>query len=345
MTTDETYISIMEMRVPAKHQEMDILTLRFLPDNPRVYATIKEMEDFSGLTPDEMQDRIYEHMLQESSVKKLIPEIQRDGGLQEPIIVRFDTRQVIEGNSRLAVYRKLHNDNHEDERWRSIRCLVVTSLTDDQQTRLLGQTHLHGRTEWSAYAKALFCYRWVEEQKKGAKDLAKLSGFTVSEIEKYVKTINLMRENDDKNLSNYSYYEVLTRNRAISPEIEKDNDLRNILLSQIKEKKFTAQEMRNRLPVVISKPKILRKYKKDQITLQEAHERARVSGPENKLKNIRSRLDDVEEVEIRLLEINNLRAMQQTIRQIERCLKRVSAMVEKNLTMKSTNSKNGRSVK
>ena len=101
MNPDETTIAIMGQDVPARHELVPIDQLYFLPDNPRVYAAIREMADFSGLTPEEKQLRIYERLLQESSVKNLIPEIQRDGGLQDPIIVRWDTQEVIEGNSRL----------------------------------------------------------------------------------------------------------------------------------------------------------------------------------------------------------------------------------------------------
>ena len=165
MNPDETTIAIMGQNVSARHELMDIDQLHFLPDNPRVYASIREMPDFIDLTPEEKQARIYRYLIQEPSVKNLIPEIRRDGGLQEPIIVRHDTRQVIEGNSRLAAYRKL-KEEADNEKWTHIRCLVVSTLTDDQQTRLLGQIHLHGRTEWSPYAKALFCFRWVEEEKK-----------------------------------------------------------------------------------------------------------------------------------------------------------------------------------
>ena len=71
-----------------------------------MYAAIREMADFNGLTCGGKTDSDYERLLQEPSVKNLIPEIRRDGGLQDPITVRHDTWQVIEGNSRLAAYRK-----------------------------------------------------------------------------------------------------------------------------------------------------------------------------------------------------------------------------------------------
>ena len=190
MNPDETTIAIMGEDVPARHELMEIDKLHFLPDNPRVYASIREMPDFTDLTPEEKQARIYEYLHRESSVKNLIPEIKRDGGLQEPIIVRYDTRQVIDGNSRLAAYRKL-KEEADNEKWTHIRCLVVSTLTDDQQIRLLGQTHLNGRTEWSPYAKALFCFHWVDEDKKDTSALSKLSGLSVAEIKKNVRIIQL----------------------------------------------------------------------------------------------------------------------------------------------------------
>ena len=337
MTFDETAIAIMEQEVPARHERIPIDQLRFLPDNPRVYAAMREMSDFARrLTPDEAQHRIYQRLLEEPSVKNLVPEIKRDGGLQDPIIVRWDTQEVIEGNSRLAVFRKLHHEDNDDDRWTHIRCLVVTTLTDDQQTRLLGQTHLHGKTEWSPYARALFCFRWVDEQ-KDISDLAKLSGLSQAEIKKSVKIIELMQENDDSVLSNFSYYNVLVRNGVISSKIEDNEPLRSTLFSQIKTGEFTAQEMRQRLPIIIKKPRVLRKYEKGEVTLEDAYDRAKISGAEQKLKKIREGLDEIEMDDIATLEREELKAVELAVKRIGRSLKRVSKMVESKLTDKSTN--------
>ena len=327
MNPDETTIAIMGQNVPARHELMAIDQLHFLPDNPRVYASIREIPDFADLTPDEKQVRIYQHLLKEPSVKNLIPEIKRDGGLQEPIIVRYDTRQVIEGNSRLAVYRKLKEDTGKDK-WAHIRCVVVSSLTDDQQTRLLGQTHLHGRTEWSPYAKALFCFRWVEEDQKDPATLKRLSGLSVRAIKTNVKIIHLMKKNNDDNLSRFSYYDVLVRNEVISSAIDQSSELRDTLFSQIKGGKFKAKEMRDHLPVVISKPKILRKFEREDISLDEAFDRAKISNIEHRLKKVREGLSDIEKPDINNLEYNELKAAQQVVRQIRRDLKRVSDMIE-----------------
>ena len=327
MNPDETTIAIMGQNVPASHEQIGIDLLRFLPDNPRVYAAIREMSGFDDLTPDEKQARIYQRLLQEPSVKNLIPEIKRDGGLQDPIIVRHDTGQVIEGNSRLAAYRKLKEDT-DDERWDVIRCLVVTTLTDDQQTRLLGQAHLHGRTDWSPYAKALFCFRWVEEEQNEPSALAELSGFTVGEIKKNVRTVQLMKENSDDKLSHFSYYNVLVRNRVISAVIKNNQPLRDTLFGQIRDEDFTAQEMREHLPTVIAKPRILRKYERGGVSLDDAFDRAKISGTEQQLKKVREGLNDIEKTDINHLEHNELKAVEQVIKQIRRGLKRVDDMIK-----------------
>ena len=334
MTPDELPITLMGEDIQAKYRLVAIDQLSFLPDNPRVYASIREMADFDDLTPDEQQVRIYEQLLQEPSVKKLIPEIRRDGGLQEPVIVRWDKRQVIEGNSRLAAYRKL-SENSDHERWNSIKCLVVTTLTDDQQTRLLAQAHLHGKTDWTPYAQALFCFRRIEELGVDRSTLSILSGMSVQAINRDVKVIQLMKENHDDKQSRFSYYYVLVTNRSISPALEHNAALKNHLLAEVKSETFTAQEMRDRLPTIIQKPKILRKFQRAEITLEEAFDRAKISHAEQRLKKIRELLDDIERDNIAGLELQQIRPVQQVVRRIQQSLKRVSDMVDAELKAKS----------
>ena len=337
MTTDETTIAIMGEDIPASRERIDVDKLLFLPDNPRVYATIRSMTDFNELTKEEQQARIYDRLMDESSVKNLIPEIQRDGGLQNPIIVRYDTLQVIDGNSRLAAYRHLQKKDREDERWTQISCLVVSSLTDEQQTRILGQIHLLGTTEWSPYAKSLFCYRWAIEQNKGIPALSKLTGFTTQAIKKSIKIINLMQDNRESNLSKFSYYRTLVENRKISVAIGDSKLLRNTVLNKVKSEEFTAQEMRDRLPFVIAKPKILRNFEQGNVSLEEAYDRAKISDAEQRLKRIRDSLDDIELHDLQPLEHNQIKAVEQVVRQIRKHVKRVENMVKIELAQKSQN--------
>ena len=118
--------------------------------------------------------------------------------------------------------------------------------------------------------------------------------------------------------------------------IKDSKPLRSTLLFQIKTGGFTAQEMRDRLPTIIAKPKILRKYEKGDVTLDDAYDRAKISSTEQRLKKIRDRLDDIEMSDLTPLERNELNAVQQVVRKIGQRLKRVSDMVDRALVTKST---------
>lgn len=332
--SDET-ISIMGEKVRVRRESVPIDQLLFFPDNPRVYAATRDMPDFTELTAEEKQDRIYHRLLREPSVKNLRPEIERDGGLQEPVIVRYDTMQVIEGNSRLAVYRKLLEESPGDERWIHIDCRAVSGLTDDQQTRLLGQTHLIGKTAWSRYAKALYCYRCVIEENRDRATLSRMSGISTTLIGKFVKAIELMNDNDDKKSSRFSHYEVLVGTPAIRSAVDQRPALKDTLLGRIRADSIEALELRRQLPVIIAKPRILKKFEKGEVTLEDAYDRAKISGAERLLKKIRAELDDVEREDLRPLAQQEVKAVQQVVRQIQRCLKRVSGMVEDELVAKS----------
>lgn len=117
--------------IPLSSDYLEIHNLKFLKDNPRVYACTHGHPDFQNRMPEEQQEIIFKKLLEEPSVKNLIPDVKRHGGLVESILIRKDTMEVIEGNSRLAVYRKLYEDEKEDE-WELIPCDIVSTLTDDQ---------------------------------------------------------------------------------------------------------------------------------------------------------------------------------------------------------------------
>ena len=313
-----TTISILEEEVSATHVHLDISRLLFLPDNPRVYAAIRKIEDFGKLTLDEQQEAIYRQLLTEPSVQNVRTEIERDGGLQDPILVRNDTWEVIEGNSRLAVYRQLNGADPHEERWQTIRCLVIGKPTRKQQVRLLGQAHLNGKTDWSAYARALFCYRWVREDNEDPDELSQISGLTARAIKKQVDIIELMQENLDEKESHYSYYDVAMTNRKVYAGIQQreNNPLRNTVLSGIRDERFTAQQLRDWLPVVLEKKKVAKRFASGAIDLRYAHEQAEVSQTKNRLTRILGMLNAIESKDIRNLDFAEVRAVQQVARRV-----------------------------
>lgn len=328
---DKSEMKILGETIPLSNDYLPIDTLKFLKDNPRVYACTHGHPDFDSLIEEEQQDIIFKNLLQEPSVKNLIPDVERHGGLMEPILVRHDTKEVIEGNSRLAVYRILDKKRQEGE-WDLIPCNIVSSLTDDQQAAFLNQIHVKGKTRWSRYEKANFAYV-RKEQGWSMSKIANRFGESESTIRTRVKTIEDMKDNGDAQQSHFSHYEV-TRGPQIAPEIRKNPGLRARIFEGIKNlgsdeenNKFTAQELRQKLPKITTKPKILRKYIDRTIDLDEAYQSAKISHVEEKVKKARVLIEDVSRSDVSRLERNQLNAFKQIVKKLSRAVERIEKMV------------------
>ena len=179
------------------------------------------------------------------------------------------------------------------------------------------------------------------EEKRDVSSLSDLSGISSPAIKKNVRIVQRMQENGDDKHSRFSYYEVLDTNRKISAKLDEDPSLMQTLLREIKEERFTAQQLRDRLPTVIAKPRILRKYEKGEISLDDAYDRAKTSGTEKRLKRVREQLDDIKQGDITPLNHAELKAVEQVVRQVGRHLKRVGDIVEAELSLRSAERSKG----
>ena len=309
----------------------DIDTLKFLKDNPRVYAVTHGELDFEQRPEGEQQDIILKKLKHEASVRNLVPEVERHGGLIEPVLVRVDTMEVIEGNSRLAVYRILRDKGAGGE-WGMIPCHLISNLTDEQQAAFLNQIHVKGKTQWSAYEKANFAYvRKINGWAVGR--IAKLFGESSATIYKRINAIKMMRDSGDTKQSHFSYYDVLVRKPEISSMLAESPECRDRLFDEIRNlgsgegQKFTAQDLRNRLPAIIKKPRVLARYVNGDIEFEEACERAKVSPAEERVKRALSLLEEISMADVDGLGQNSVNSLTQAVKKLDREVGRIRGMV------------------
>lgn len=325
-------MKILGKTIELSNDYLDINTLKFLKDNPRVYACTHGEPDFEGLTEEQQQSIIFEKLKKEQSVKNLKPEVKRHRGLIEPILVRHDTMEVIEGNSRLAVYRQLYEEEPQGE-WELIPCEIVSSLTEEQQAAFLNQIHVKGKTSWSAYEKANFAY--VRQQRNWSiNQIAELFGESSATIHTRIKVIKMMQDNNDNVQSHFSYYDVLIRTSEISQAMREEG-LGDFLLSKIKsfgpndkDGDFTSLELRKKLPVILKKPKVLKKYMDKKIDLDEAYQRAKVSQVEEKVRQAKDILSDVSQQDVSQLEQGRFNSFEQVVRKLKQEVERIEKMTK-----------------
>ena len=326
-------MKILGETVDVSDDYIEIYKLKFLKDNPRVYSCTHGETDFDKKTEEEQQEIILEKLKEEPSVKNLKPDIKRHGGLMEPILIRHDTMEVIEGNSRLAVYRVL-NAGHEEGDWEMIPCHVVSKLTDRQQAAYLNEIHVKGKTQWSAYEKANFAY--VRKDKgMGFSEIAELFGESETTIRIRIKSIEMMKNNEDDERPHFTYYDVLVRNKEIREQMKKAGGFNKLLLdikklgSDEENNTFTAQDLRGKLPIVLKKPKVLKKYIAGEITLGQAHQRAKISSVEENVKEATALLDDISQLRVSQLEQERFNAFKQDVRKLSRETARIENMMQK----------------
>lgn len=329
--SEESTITIWNESISVRTERMHIHDLKYLSGNPRVAYYLEEEDEVGD--SDELQKSIEKIMLKQTSVKNLIPAIKKHGGLFEHILVRYDTKEVIEGNSRLAVFRDLYQKT-KDERWATIPCNCVSKLTDEQQDTYLNQIHIAGKTPWDPYEKANFSYI---RNKRGisVEKIAKISLVSQKEISNRIKTIELMKGNRDKEKSHYSYYDVLVTTKVLWNELKENEDFKNAIFGKIKNQgskkmndvDFNSQDLRKKVPIILQKKRLINKFIDGKLTLDEAYQNARPSNPQHKVRMAREKVNGISKAEVSRLEIQKVNALLADMNKLVRVVNRTQQMV------------------
>ncbi len=271
MSPDEDYILIRQKKIPAAAREIPHEDLKFWPDNPRVYSLL----DRSTAEPD--QDAIYRAMLKLEHVKSLRHDILYNGGLIDPIIVRDGDYVVIEGNSRLAAYRSLAAN--DPAKWNSVRCRVLPAdILDADVYAMLGQYHVKGKKDWAPYEKAGFVYRRCTDQRIDIPDVARELGVSPQQIRHLVDVFQFMKDNGDYNRERWSHYDELLKSRKIKKARDEIADFEGKVVDLIKSGSVRAVDIRDQLPTICQAPKILKKFSRGDVDIEEAYTDARYAG-------------------------------------------------------------------
>lgn len=271
----EDYIDISGTRINVRIEELPVLDLRFYEENPRVYTILRS----NGGTPS--QEEIEEHMLSLEHVKTLRQSIE-EVGLIDPLIVRDGDFVVLEGNSRLAAYRKLAKK--DPIKWGKVKCKILPKdIEQSTILTILGQYHIVGRKDWSPFEQAGFLVRGLKATKVKIEEFAKSLGLSASTAKKCVEVYEYMKVQNDLNPARWSYYEEFLKNRAIKNTVKDNPELEAKVVEDIKTGKIhEASDIRKLGEIAKSKSKAskraLTQYQEGKIPFEKAYEHVKETG-------------------------------------------------------------------
>lgn len=172
-------ITVLGRSIPYLIKDIDIYSIEYYPENPRINYII------SKNPPEKItQNFIEQELLKLDSTKERIKDLEENKGLIDEVYVLRN--KVVEGNTRLCAYRKLHKKYPNDSRWQTIKARILPDdVTDEELFYILGIFHIKGKTEWDAYEKAAYIYKMIKGLKKNPDDICKQVGI-------YRKTLDAM---------------------------------------------------------------------------------------------------------------------------------------------------------
>ena len=166
-----------------EYGSIDIDAIEFDIENPRI---LKELEAY----PVEDRQEKASYLLLIHSNKEYGPgkhELERSivagGGIYEaiqcvPIEGKDNKYKVIEGNTRLAIYRSLRNEDPQNEVWHKIKTQVFYDRAPEDLDEMRLIAHLMGKKQWPLYAQGRYIDSLINDDRSYEQIAEKLGGQT-----------------------------------------------------------------------------------------------------------------------------------------------------------------------
>ncbi len=274
-------IVVLDKRIPSKIVSVDIYSLTFWKENPRVNSTLKREHGDTNVSDQEIEDFLW----REDHVKELFQDIRKHGGLIDEVFVMGNV--VLEGNSRLCAYRKLHKKSIElgdtigIERWSKIRARVIPTDTPEEVIfTILGTWHIRGKKQWDTFEKAAYLKRMNVEYGYSAEAIAEMISENKSFVENNIAAHDMMVDNNVYDLSKFSYYFELVKNRKITQFFESNPESKPQVIKAINNNQFDRAEEVRDLPKVLNDKVARRMFLDEDCQLKDALETSKERHPE-----------------------------------------------------------------
>jgi hypothetical protein len=188
LIVDEITLDGKRVQVQSVDLPLDRVTLD--PRNPRIANTVSISISEVG---EALQRKLEELLWSDDDVRDLYRQVLINGGLVERIIVRQDGN-VVEGNCRTVVYRKLRENQPSDRRWRTIPArLLPADIGDRDVAILLGEMHVAGKNTWTPFEKAGHVHRMHNDFALIQDEIAVRLRMSKSKVNQLIRAFDMMK--------------------------------------------------------------------------------------------------------------------------------------------------------
>ena len=198
--------------------------------------------------------------------------IRTSGTIIHPIHVnktRDDKLLVVEGNTRVAIYKELR-DSDVDGNWDEIPAILYQGLSQEQTDSIRLQSHQVGPRAWDPYSKAKYLQKLNKHQDMPFARLVDLCGGRKNEVRDYIAAYEDMEEHYRKVLVDDADFDP-TRFSSFA-ELQKSNVKEAIALSGhnledfsrwVNDGKIHPQHTVRKLPLILRNPEAKKIFLQD----------------------------------------------------------------------------------
>ena len=252
------------MAVPTSHTHLPVDDLTLDVDNPRIQRI---MEMWAGeITPEIIHLALGAGRDAQDSgdtgttFYTLKESIRTSGTIIHPIHVnKMDDGQlvVVEGNTRVAIYKELRDSNVEGN-WDEIPAILYEGLSQEEIDSIRLQSHQVGPRAWDPYSKAKYLHKLNKHQDMPFARLVDLCGGRKNEVREYIAAYEDMEEyyrpilDDDADFdaTRFSSFAELQKSKVKEAITLAGCDLEEFS-SWVKERKIHPQHTVRKLPMIL----------------------------------------------------------------------------------------------
>lgn len=211
-------------------KRIDIDKIILDQENPRI-GLFKDSQVKSELTQEEIEFALINK--NRPAFDKLKESIEANEGIINPIwACPLDNEKfiIIEGNTRLVIYKQLKDKYLNKETYRKILCYVLPrKISESQKNFIKLEAHLRGTTEWDSYEKARYLNILNHVEGYSIKALTKLTKMSEREISLFIQAFKDMErqylpkyQKDPTEVFKFSYFVEYEKNKKLKEVMRKN---------------------------------------------------------------------------------------------------------------------------